>query len=321
MMNTLNCLSREIKSFSWCWSQWISSGLLITPGSYSGLGLQWEGRGQPELGLELLNTMAGTGESSGWSYRAVEWWGGRRKLTSLLFFASVFHTFYCTDWQNMVLRKRHTSSTDHWFPGSSVWRSCFLLPSLLWKHSSKREGNYTEKGKRAHLMWSPGGKPVASIRTWERLSALSKMLCRKSMEKVIWSVCKNSSPFPPSSHSFTVCMLTSGDTLVQRWQQEMEQCGWEALREAELSSSLMSVGFPAHLHLWEVGAAVWVPLQPPLHLLDTHISSKGSYVKAKELKKASAGQFEFEKVWNGGSGTNTRGFSQCYFSMYLKLVI
>lgn len=46
------------------------------------------------------------------------------------------------------------------------------------------------------LMWSPGEKPVASIRIWETLSALSKMLSRKYIEKVVWSVCKDLSPFP-----------------------------------------------------------------------------------------------------------------------------
>lgn len=49
--------------------------------------------------------------------------------------------------------------------------------------------------------------------------------------------------------------------------------------------SLMSVGFPAYLHHREVGTPVWIPLQPPLHHLDTHISSKGCYGKGKDLKK------------------------------------
>lgn len=171
------------------------------------------------------------------------------------------------------------------------------------------------------LMWSPGGKPVASIRTLERLSALSKMLSRKYMEKVIWSVCKNSSPFPFSSHSFTVWQLTSEDTLVQRWQQkETEQCGWEALWEAEISFSLMSVGFPAHLHCREVGTPVWIPLQPLLHYLDTHNSSKSCYGKAKELKKlplVCLKKCGMEKV----ALTQEVSPSTLYFSIYLKFVI
>lgn len=136
------------------------------------------------------------------------------------------------------------------------------------------------------LMWSPGGKPVANIRTRERLSVLSKKFSRKYMDKIIWSVHKNSSPFLFSSHSFTVWKLTSEETIVQRWQQkETEQCGWEALWEAEISFSFMSVGFPAHLHHREVGTLLWIPLEPPLHHLDTHISSKGCYGKVKEIKK------------------------------------
>lgn len=45
----------------------------------------------------------------------------------------------------------------------------------------------------------PMGKAVASIRARERLPLFTKKLSGKHMEKVIWSVCKNSSMFPFSS--------------------------------------------------------------------------------------------------------------------------
>lgn len=45
---------------------------MLTPGSCSGLHLQWEGRGQSELELELSSDVAGIDESSGWSFRVAE---------------------------------------------------------------------------------------------------------------------------------------------------------------------------------------------------------------------------------------------------------
>lgn len=104
--------------------------------------------------------MAGTGESSGWSCRGVEWWGRRRKWASQLFFASVFHTFYSTDWQNMVLRKRHTASIDHSFSGSPAWRSSFptLLPSLTQEARFKEGRKLFGKGREgSHWCGALGG--------------------------------------------------------------------------------------------------------------------------------------------------------------------
>lgn len=212
----------------------------------------------------------------------------------------------------MVLRKRHAAGTDHSFSGSPGWRSCFpiLLPFLILEARFKEGRKWHGKGSESSRWCGAlGGKPVASIRTWERLSALSKMLSRKYTEKVLWSVCKNSSPFPFSSHSSTVWKLTSEDTMVQRGQQkETQQSGSEALWEAEISFSLMSVGFPAHLHHREVGTQVWIPLQPP-PFGDIYLH-QGLLWESQGVKKASAAWFEFEKVWNRGSGTNKRGFSQ-----------
>lgn len=89
------------------------------------------------------------------------------------------------------------------------------------KRGSKGEGNEMEKGTEGSLTGVeqfPEGKAVASIRARERLSLFTKKLSRKYMEKVIWSICKNLSTFPFSSHSFTVWKLLSEETVLQGWQ-------------------------------------------------------------------------------------------------------
>lgn len=119
-------------------------------------------------GQRTARAQAGAFEHHCW-----EWWKLRLELQSCwvmgkeeemsfsaVFFSSVFHTFYSIDWQNMVLRERHTASIDHSFSGSPGWRSCFPTFSLLSsrKHGSKREGNDMEKGERAHADVEPWGE-------------------------------------------------------------------------------------------------------------------------------------------------------------------
>jgi len=92
------------------------------------------------------------------------------------------------------------------------------------RRKTEREGSLTD------VEQFPKGKAVASIKTRDRLSPFTKKLSRKYMEKVTWSVCKNASTFPSSSHSFTAWKLPCDERTLQGWQQEeTEQSGWEAL--------------------------------------------------------------------------------------------
>lgn len=159
---------------------------------------------------------------------------------------------------------------------------------MRWKRG--REGSLTD------VEQFPEWKAVASIRARERLSLFTKKLSGKYMEKVIWSVCKNSSTFPFSSHSFTVWKLPSEETVLREWQQEeTEQSGWEALQGAEISFFFVSVGIPAGLHPREVGILLgWLLGPSALPLGYTHLQ-QGLLWEIQGIKKIQLASFSLKK--------------------------
>lgn len=175
------------------------------------------------------------------------------------------------------------------------------LPQEVWFKEGK-EMRWKRAGGRLIYCWGAASRPMgkASIRARERLPLFTEKLSGKHMGKVIWSVCKNSSMFPFSSHSVTAWKLPSEETMPQgKQQEEAEQTGREALQGAEISCCSVSVGIPAALHHREVGTLLCLPLHPFCFTVWVHTSATRAVKGNSRYLKNPAGQFQSEEVWNG----------------------
>lgn len=183
------------------------------------------------------------------------------------------------------------------------------LPQEVWFKEGKEMG-WKRAGGRLIYCWGaatrPMGKAVASIRARERLPLFTKKLSGKHMEKVIWSVCKNSSMFPFSSP-----ILSQPGSCPLRRPCCRDGSGRRQSRQAEKPFTelkfhfALSVGIPAALHRGEVGILLCLPLHPFCFTVWIHTSATRAVRGNSRYLKNPAGQFQSEEVWNGRSGTKT----------------